>query len=141
MNRILLPLVLMLNFSVFAMDKLSCLDSEISFCDDAHIISIEGDDDWVLIKEIDSLPSIDIEDYLALAWNDEDDTERTRLIYDVRQAQRSSSCAVVRRAGHVPLMHVLLAQTWGGAGAKQLTITPFTKLTCHMNIADEQDAE
>lgn len=141
MNRILLPLVLMLNFSVFAMDKLSCLDSEISFCDDAHIISIEGDDDWVLIKEIESIPTIDIEDYLDLVWNYVSDVGTIRPIYDVRQAQRSSSCAVVRKAGQFPLMHVLLAQTWGGAGEKQLTITPFAKLTGHMNIADEQDTE
>lgn len=138
MNRLLLPLVLMLNFSVFAMDKLSCLDSEISFCDDAHIISIEGDDDWVLIKEIDSLPSIDIEDYLALVWNDKYDTERARLIYDVRQAQNRISC----RDRNVPVNFLSNAQLREQALAwlAQKIQKPYDQFRV-FDMSDEQDTE
>lgn len=139
MKRIFLPLLLILNFSVCAMDddKISHPDPEISRCDASKVVTID-EDDWVLIKEIESIPTIDIEDYLDLVLNYVSDVGTIRPIYDVRQAQRST---VLKRAGHVPLMHVLLVQTWGGAGAKQLTITPFATLTCHMNIADEQEAE
>lgn len=38
------------------------------------------------------------------------------------------------------MINVLLAQTFGIAAADQLIITPFAKLTCHMNITDDTGA-
>jgi DNA mismatch repair ATPase MutS len=38
------------------------------------------------------------------------------------------------------MINVLLAQTFGIAAADQLVITPFNKLTCHMNITDDTGA-
>lgn len=38
------------------------------------------------------------------------------------------------------MINALLAQTFGIAAADQFIITPFTKLTCHMNITDDTGA-
>jgi DNA mismatch repair ATPase MutS len=38
------------------------------------------------------------------------------------------------------MINILLAQTFGISASDQLTITPFTKLTCHMNITDDTGA-
>lgn len=164
MKRILLPLLLVLNCSGRAMDNnnvryaghaISCaepidgddwMDGSLTIPTPGNntLITIDGDD-WVLLKEIESIPTIDIEDYLDLVWNYVSDVRKIRPIYDVRQAQRNSSaapCAVIglRKACQVPLMHIVLAQSCGTA-PDQLVITPFAKLTNHIDIADEQDAE